>query len=343
MQGSSGAHSPMPTPIHAPRAEEEGRPSPDDDVDDEFDDDFDAIKGMGRLFCEVGLFSPLSVEVSKGRQGVGRTQRKHPPTPPTTHAPHTPPQVGEAYLPLILTATPEVAAPVEALLEVAAHPDADIHSMAFGFWYKLSKQLRGREGGGGASRSGSMASSASTANMAEAGAGGGGGPNGELPGPPPGGPEGGAAEAERQRAFFAPAFEKLLATARARMRCAGLVLVVVVWCVCGGGRAVAPHSALVRRHPPAQRPSLTPHPTPLHPPPRHSAPDALAELSSSARADWKRTRAAWGDVLIDAALALRGPRALTLLLAPLHDVARAAGGGGAFDWQTAELALHCVR
>jgi hypothetical protein len=33
--------------------EEEGLPSAADDVADEFDDDFDAIKGMGRLFCEV--------------------------------------------------------------------------------------------------------------------------------------------------------------------------------------------------------------------------------------------------------------------------------------------------
>ncbi|GBF90722.1 hypothetical protein Rsub_03023 [Raphidocelis subcapitata] len=172
------------TALRVAQAEEEGRPSPaDDDVADEFDDDFDAIKGMGRLFCEVG----------------------------------------EAYLPLIVTATPEVQGPVEALLEVAAHPDPDIHSMAFPFWYKLSKWLRQPEPR--PSRSGSMASSGSTANMAEAaaaagGGGGGGGADG-LPLPPPmGAAELAAAEAERarQRAFFAPAFERLLGTARARMR-----------------------------------------------------------------------------------------------------------------------------
>lgn len=35
-------------------AEEEGREAGGDDVTDEFDDDFDTIKGMARLFCEVG-------------------------------------------------------------------------------------------------------------------------------------------------------------------------------------------------------------------------------------------------------------------------------------------------
>ena len=42
------------TALRVAQAEEEGRPpAGDDDVDDEFDDDFDAIKGMGRLFCEA--------------------------------------------------------------------------------------------------------------------------------------------------------------------------------------------------------------------------------------------------------------------------------------------------
>lgn len=36
------------------RAEFEGRDGGnDDDVDDEFDDDEEAVKGMARLFCEV--------------------------------------------------------------------------------------------------------------------------------------------------------------------------------------------------------------------------------------------------------------------------------------------------
>ena len=43
------------TALRVAQAEEGGRAPPEDDVDDEFDDDFDAIKGMGRLFCEVSL------------------------------------------------------------------------------------------------------------------------------------------------------------------------------------------------------------------------------------------------------------------------------------------------
>jgi hypothetical protein len=66
-------------------------------------------------------------------------------------------------------------------------------------------------------------------------------------------------------------------------------------------------------------------------------------MSSSERSDWKRVRAHWSDVLVDAAAALRADRALALLLAPLHDVGRTVAGGGALDWQAAELALHCVR
>jgi len=54
-------------------------------------------------------------------------------------------------------------------------------------------------------------------------------------------------------------------------------------------------------------------------------------------------RSVWSDVLIDAAVALRADRTLQLLLAPLQDVSQTVAGGGTFDWQTAELALHCVR
>ena len=37
--------------------------------------------------------------------------------------------------------SPEAAAPVEALLAVAAHPDNDIASMCFNFWHRLSREL----------------------------------------------------------------------------------------------------------------------------------------------------------------------------------------------------------
>lgn len=41
-------------PSHASRPEHEGRDGGnDDDVEDEFDDDEETVKGMARLFCEV--------------------------------------------------------------------------------------------------------------------------------------------------------------------------------------------------------------------------------------------------------------------------------------------------
>lgn len=100
----------------------------------------------------------------------------------------------------------------------------------------------------------------------------------------------------------------------------------------------------LRRVPIGARTLLTPpSPTPIFLIGMHRAPDGLSDLSAAARGDWKRTRAAWGDVLVDAALALRADRTLALLLAPLQEVSRAVAGGGAFDWQAAELALHCIR
>jgi transportin-3 len=49
--------------------------------------------------------------------------------------------VGEAFIQLISGATPEVAAPTEALLEVAAFPDDGICAICFNFWHKLARQL----------------------------------------------------------------------------------------------------------------------------------------------------------------------------------------------------------
>jgi hypothetical protein len=50
--------------------------------------------------------------------------------------------VGEAFIQLIsAAATPEVAAPTEALLEVAAFPDDGICAICFNFWHKLARQL----------------------------------------------------------------------------------------------------------------------------------------------------------------------------------------------------------
>jgi hypothetical protein len=118
-------------------------------------------KDMGRLSCKVGPASfdgCLGVLRGAALAGVeltgGPLRRRCAAAAPLGHAtrlpgpvtpectPSTPtrlpnpnlPKVGEAYLPLILTATPEVQPPVEAMLEVVAHPDAEIYSMAFPFW-----------------------------------------------------------------------------------------------------------------------------------------------------------------------------------------------------------------
>eukprot|EP00887_Chlorella_sp_A99_P006855 scaffold2.g6855.t1 len=50
-------------------------------------------------------------------------------------------EVGEAYTGLIATGAPEVIPPVEALLDVASHPDDSICSMSFNFWHRLGRAL----------------------------------------------------------------------------------------------------------------------------------------------------------------------------------------------------------
>ncbi|KAF6259150.1 armadillo-type protein [Scenedesmus sp. NREL 46B-D3] len=210
--------------LHKAIAESEGRDGGNDnDVDDVFDDDSETVKGMARLFCEVA----------------------------------------EAYIQLVLAATPEVLPPVEALLDVTAHPEHDIFSMSFGFWHKLSRQvsvprLQKEEQ---QQQPGSPVQPAAAATGAA------------------------ASEQQRRREFFRPAFEKLIA-----------------W-----------------------------------------LPDGYSSMRSSERADWRRCRHAWADVLVDACDAVGHQRALQLLLMPLTDVSQAVAAGREFDWKTAELALHCVR
>ncbi|PSC72289.1 transportin-3 isoform X1 [Micractinium conductrix] len=50
-------------------------------------------------------------------------------------------EVGEAYTGLIAEGGPQVSAPVEALLDVASHPEDSICSMSFNFWHRLSRAL----------------------------------------------------------------------------------------------------------------------------------------------------------------------------------------------------------
>lgn len=65
------------------------------------EDDIEAVKGMARLFAELG----------------------------------------ESYTALIATASPDSMQPVEALLDVAAFPDQAISSISFNFWHRLMRQL----------------------------------------------------------------------------------------------------------------------------------------------------------------------------------------------------------
>ncbi|KAI7846036.1 hypothetical protein COHA_000403 [Chlorella ohadii] len=50
-------------------------------------------------------------------------------------------EVGEAYTALIAEGGPQVSGPVEALLDVASHPDDSICSISFNFWHRLSRAL----------------------------------------------------------------------------------------------------------------------------------------------------------------------------------------------------------
>lgn len=72
-------------------------------------------------------------------------------------------------------------------------------------------------------------------------------------------------------------------------------------------------------------------------------PQGFQRMRNSEKADWRRYRHAWSDVLLDSSAAVGEQRALQLLLQPLADLSQASSQGKEFDWQAAELALHCVR
>jgi hypothetical protein len=73
--------------------------------------------------------------------------------------------------------------------------------------------------------------------------------------------------------------------------------------------------------------------------PTHRLPAGFNNMRGSERADWRRYRAAWGDVLQDAATGLGTQRALQLLMQPLSEMVAPKP----FDWRTAELAMYCLR
>lgn len=72
-------------------------------------------------------------------------------------------------------------------------------------------------------------------------------------------------------------------------------------------------------------------------------PEGFQRMRSSEKADWRRYRHTWSDVLVDAAAAVGEQRALQLLLQPLAELSQASSQGREFDWRMAELALHCIR
>jgi hypothetical protein len=95
----------------------------------------------------------------------------------------------------------QVMPPVEALLDVCAHPDHEISDMCFGFWHKLARQLTEQQPPPQQQQQ-------------------------HFP-PPPGSPLAAgvqapvdqmAVEQRRRRQFFAPIFERLLSLVRGRMR-----------------------------------------------------------------------------------------------------------------------------
>jgi hypothetical protein len=93
----------------------------------------------------------------------------------------------------------QVLPPVEALLDVTAHPEHDIFSMSFGFWHKLSRQLSMTSLQQQQEQQQQPGSPVQPAAAAATGA--------------------VAAEQQRRREFFRPAFEKLISMVRGRMRC----------------------------------------------------------------------------------------------------------------------------
>lgn len=106
----------------------------------------------------------------------------------------------------------QVLPPVEALLDVCAHPDHEISDMSFGFWHKLARQL--------------TANSSLHHQQQQ-----------QLFPPPPGSPLAGGqpavdpmlAEQQRRREFFAPCFERLVSLVRGRMRCAAVFGLAGSW------------------------------------------------------------------------------------------------------------------
>jgi len=236
----------------------------------------------------------------------------------------------------------DAAAPIEAMLEVAGHPDPEVRSISFSFWHKLSRVvvtgsvdawLQEDEGYGDGGAGGGGTDAGAAGGGGEGGGGGqqqqhhqqhhhhnhgddgsaatsGGGmleAGAGAGGAGAGAGRGAGASSEAERAaraeFLRPAFERLLRSVREAMR----------------------------------------------------QPDIIESWPRADRAEWRHARHDLGEVLLDAACALGSGRALELLTAPLLEMSGGGGGAGGagagagnsapapFSWRTAELALACLR
>jgi hypothetical protein len=107
----------------------------------------------------------------------------------------------------------QVLPPVEALLDVTAHPEQDIYSMSFSFWHKLSWQLKQALPDLQQQQQQQLAVVPGSSMQPAA--------NGLLSAGSlgqPGSMSQQPMEQQRRREFFRPAFEKLISLVRGRMR-----------------------------------------------------------------------------------------------------------------------------
>ncbi|XP_043813517.1 transportin MOS14 isoform X2 [Manihot esculenta] len=163
--------------------------------------------------------------------------------------------MGDSYVELIATGSDESMVIVNALLEVASHPEYDIASMTFNFWHSLQVILTRRD---------SYISFGDEVSI----------------------------EAERSRRLlvFRPAYESIVSLVSFRVQ----------------------------------------------------YPQDYQNLSIEDLKDFKQTRYAVADVLIDAASVLGGDATLKILYVKLAE-AQACWGNGHSEWRPAEAALFCIK
>ncbi|WOL09630.1 transportin MOS14 [Canna indica] len=164
--------------------------------------------------------------------------------------------LGDSYVELIATGSDDSMLIVQALLEVASHPEYDISSMTYNFWHNLQTILSRRE---------SYVSYGSEASI----------------------------EAERNRRFrvFCTPFEILVYFVSSRVE----------------------------------------------------YPKDYDELSEEDRKDFKHSRYAVSDVLIDATAILGGEQTLNILSKMLFQALNNQGNDAGFKWQPVEAALFCIQ